>query len=186
MRNRDKIERTNTSEKLTSQMKAKVVAAINTQIQEEFDSAYIYLAMSARLEDLKLPGAASWMRNQAQEEVVHAMKFFDFLIRRGESPELGALSKPKTEFSGIVEAFEMGLGHERHITACINELYDLAQSERDYPLQTLLHWFIDEQVEEEEAAEAILDSLRLAGDTGEALFMIDRELGLRKPEPDAA
>jgi ferritin len=167
-------------------MKTNVVEAVNDQIREEFDSAYIYLAMSARLEELKLPGAASWMRNQAREEVIHAMKFFDFLIRRGEVPVLSALPQPSVGVSGIREAFDGALAHEKHITACIHKLYDLAQEERDYPLQTLLHWFIDEQVEEEEAAEAILDSLRLAGDTGEALFMIDRELGLRQPDPEPA
>jgi ferritin len=112
------------------------------------------------------------------------MKFFDFLIRRGESPVLQTVEAPDEGFDNILEAFEEALRHEQHITHCINELYDLAQKERDYPLQTLLHWFIDEQVEEEEAAEAIIDSIRLAGQAGEALFMIDRELGLRQPETE--
>jgi ferritin len=163
-------------------MKTNVVDAVNRQIREELQSSYDYLAMSARFEAMKLPGAAIWMRNQAREEVVHAMKFFDFLVRRGESPVLENVKAPEVKFGNILEAFEEALSHEQHITHCINELYDLAQTERDYPLQTLLHWFIDEQVEEEEAAEGIIDSIRLAGQAGEALFMIDRELGLRQPE----
>lgn len=165
-------------------MKPNVVEAVNGQIREELQSAYAYLAMSARFESMKLPGAASWMRSQANEEVVHAMKFFDFLIRRGESPELQTVNAPEADFSNILEAFEQALAHEQHITKCIHQLYDLAQEEKDYPLQTLLHWFIDEQVEEEENAEAIIDSIRLAGSSGEALFMIDRELGLRGPEDE--
>ena len=164
-------------------MKQIVIDAVNRQIREELQSSYAYLAMSARFEERKLPGAANWMRNQSREEVIHAMKFFDFLIRRGATPELQALEAPVSEFKSILEAFEQALAAEQHITKCIHDLYDLAQAERDYPLQTLLHWFIDEQVEEEEAAEGIIDSIRLAGETGEALFMIDRELGLRQPEP---
>ena len=165
-------------------MKQKVIDAINEQIREEFESAYIYLAMSARLEGMGLRGGATWMRMQAQEEVVHAMKFFDFLVRRGALPVLESVGKPKVEFKRPVEAFEAGLAHERHITACIHKLYDLAVKERDYPLQTLLHWFIDEQVEEEETAQDIIDNLRLAGDSGEGLLLIDRELGQRTTEPE--
>ncbi|MBO6574526.1 MAG: ferritin [Rhodothermales bacterium] len=167
-------------------MKQKVVEAVNRQIREEFQSSYIYLAMSARFEALKLPGAAAWMRNQAREEVMHAMKFFDFLIRRGENPVLEGLEAPTVSFDNILDAFEQSLAHEQHITKCIHDLYEVAQAERDYPLQTLLHWFIDEQVEEEENAEGIIDSIRLAGQAGEALFMIDRELGLREPEDEEA
>lgn len=164
-------------------MKAHVIEAVNGQIREEFESSYIYLAMSARFTTMNLPGAAAWMRQQAQEELLHAMKFFDFLVRRGAEPRLAAIAQPVVTFERPIEAFEKALAHERHITACIHALYDLAQKERDYPLQTLLHWFIDEQVEEEETATGIIDSLRLAGETGQGLFMIDRELGQRQAAP---
>jgi ferritin len=166
-------------------MKANVTEAINTQIREEFESAYIYLAMSARFETLNFRGAATWMRNQAREEVLHAMKFFDFLVRRGAEPRLEAIAQPTITFDRPIDAFEKALAHERHITACIHKLYDLAQAERDYALQTLLHWYIDEQVEEEETAEGIINSLRLAGDSGQGLFMIDRELGQRPAAAEA-
>jgi len=160
-------------------MKAKIEAAVNEQIKAEFQSAYHYLAMSARFEELNLKGAARWMRTQWQEETVHAMKFFDFLVRRGGKPELKSLKAPNSKFKTALEAFEETLTHERKVTELIHELYDLAVSERDYSLQTLLHWFIDEQVEEEEAAEEIIQSLKLAGESGEGLLMIDRELGQR-------
>jgi len=166
-------------------MKAKVVDAVNSQIQAEFESAYQYLAMSARFEELNLRGAAQWMRTQWQEETVHALKFFDFLIRRGQAPTLKTLSKPKVSFETALEAFEITLEHERKVTRLIHDLYDLAVDEKDYPLRTLLHWFIDEQVEEEEAAEAIIQSLKLAGETGEGLFLVDRELGQRNAVEEA-
>jgi len=81
-----------------------------------------------------------------------------------------------------LDAFEQVLDHERHITKLIHELYEVAVEEKDYALQTLLHWFIDEQVEEEENAEGIVDSLRLAGDSGQGIFLVDRELGQRQPD----
>ncbi len=161
-------------------MKNAILKAVNKQIQAEFQSAYDYLAMSSRFEDLKYPGAASWMRAQWQEETAHAMKFYDHLVRRGECPTLLDVKAPKVTFNTALEAFEQVLEQERRVTKLIHELYELAVGQNDYPLQTLLHWFIDEQVEEEEAAEAIIDSLRMAGDSGQGLLMIDRELGARQ------
>lgn len=160
-------------------MKDRILAAVNAQIQAEFQSAWYYLAMSARFEEIKMPGSANWMRMQWQEETDHGMKLFDHLIRRGVSPKLQTLEEPKVSFTKPLDAFEKVLVHEQHVTKLIHELYEMAVEERDYALQTLLHWFIDEQVEEEEAAEAIIDSLRLAGDSGQGLLMIDRELGSR-------
>ncbi|GIV57995.1 MAG: ferritin [Rhodothermaceae bacterium] len=161
-------------------MKKKVQDAINDQIKAEFESAYLYLAMSARFEALNLRGFAHWMRMQWQEEIQHALKFFDFMIRRGGTPELQALAKPEATFDTPKEAFEEVLAHERYITGRIHELYELARKEHDYALQTLLHWFIDEQVEEEEVAQEILDSLQLVEGDGPGLFMLDRELGARQ------
>lgn len=166
-------------------MKERILKAVNDQIKAEFHSAWYYLAMSSRFEEMNLPGAANWMRIQWQEETAHAMKFFDHLIRRGAYPELQSLEKPEVSFSTATEAFQQVLKHEQHVTKLIHELYELAVEEKDYPLQPLLHWFIDEQVEEEEAAEAIIDSLRLAGDSGQGLLMIDRELGARSYAPEA-
>ena len=165
-------------------MKKRTLEAVNDQIQAEFQSAYIYLAMSARFEDLKMSGAANWMRIQWQEETEHALKLFDHLIRRGQTPELQDITKPSVSFETALDAFEQVLEHERHVTKLIHDLYEVAVEERDYALQTLLHWFIDEQVEEEENAEGIVDSLRLAGESGQGLFLVDRELGLRSPEEE--
>jgi len=165
-------------------MNQRTLDAVNKQIQAEFQSAYIYLSMSARFEDMKMSGAANWMRIQWQEETEHAMKLFDHLIRRGQTPVLEAITAPDVTFDSALSAFELVLEHERHVTHLIHSLYEVAVEEKDYALQTLLHWFIDEQVEEEENAEAIIDSLRLAGESGQGIFLVDRELGQRTPEDD--
>lgn len=165
-------------------MTSRTLDAVNKQIQAEFQSAYIYLAMSARFEEMKMSGAANWMRIQWQEETAHAMKLFDHLIRRGQSPVLETLDAPTVSFDSALDAFEQVLAHEQHVTRLIHELYEVAIEEKDYALQTLMHWFIDEQVEEEENAEAIIDSLRLAGESGQGLFLVDRELGQRAPEEE--
>ena len=163
-------------------VKSEIEKAINEQIQAEFQSAYLYLAMSAQFNEMGLAGFAHWLRLQWEEETEHALKLYDFLISRDGSITLGKIDKPKISFESPLEAFEQVLAHEQYITGRINDLYDLATTHRDYPLQTLLHWFIDEQVEEEDSARAVIDTLRLIGDTGSNLFLLDRELGARPSE----
>lgn len=165
-------------------MKKTIQDAINGQIQVEFQSAYLYLALSAHMETLALKGFAHWLRLQWQEETLHALKFYDFILRREGVVELKALEKPTFEARTPLEAFEMVLEHEQYVTRCIHDLYALAGEEHDYPLQSLLQWFIDEQIEEEEAAREIIDNLRLIGDAGASLFLLDRELGARQPEAE--
>ena len=153
--------------------------AINEQIKNELYSAYLYLSMSAYCETNSLPGFARWMRAQSQEEVEHAMKFFDFVNERGGRVVLQAIDQPPLEFESPRAVFEQTLEHERKVTGMIHSLYELALEEKDYAAQILLHWFIDEQVEEESSAAQILDTLEMIGDKGQALVMLDRELGKR-------
>ena len=153
--------------------------AINEQIKNELYSAYLYLSMSAYCETNSLPGFARWMRAQSQEEVEHAMKFFDFVNERGGRVVLQAIDQPPLEFESPRAIFEQSLEHERKVTGMIHSLYELALEEKDYAAQILLHWFIDEQVEEESSAAQILDTLEMIGDKGQALVMLDRELGKR-------
>lgn len=164
-------------------MKESLVKAVNEQINAELQSAYTYLAMSARMEQKNLPGLAAWLRLQWQEEVAHAMKFFDFMIQRDAAVELADVKLPKLKFTTPLEAFESVLKHEKYITGRIWELHELATSEGDYALQSLLKWFIDEQVEEEDNARNAIDALKLVGDSGPGLFLFDREMGARSPEP---
>ena len=153
--------------------------AINEQIKNELYSAYLYLSMAAYSEANNLPGFAHWMRAQSQEEVEHAMKFFEFVNERGGRVVLHAIDQPPADFESPVKMFEETLGHERKVTAMIHSLYELALEEKDYPAQILLHWFIDEQVEEEASAAYILDTLKAIGVKGQALVMLDRELARR-------
>jgi len=153
--------------------------AINEQIKNELYSAYLYLAMAAYAESENLAGFAHWMRLQSQEEVSHAMKFFDYVNERGGRVELHAIDKPPVTFDSPRHLFEETLGHERKVTAMIHELYALALKEKDYPTQVMLQWFVAEQVEEEDSASRILDTLTTVGDTPQALVMLDRELGKR-------
>ncbi|MEX0746669.1 MAG: ferritin [Rhodothermales bacterium] len=160
-------------------MKQSIVEIVNAQIRAEFQAAYFYLAYAARFDLKGLPGFAAWMRKQWQEELEHGLKFYDFLLRRGASVELHALDKPAADSDSPVKVFERVLDHERHVTERIHKMYELAQAEKDYPLQTLLHWFIDEQVEEEDNAAKILDRLKMIGDSGAELYLLDKELGGR-------
>lgn len=157
-------------------------AALNAQIKAELDSAYLYLSMAAHFEAVNLGGFAKWMRLQAKEEQGHAMRIFDFVIERGGRVVLEAVDKPQTDFGRPVEVFQQVLEHERKVTGLIHDLYAMAQSEKDYASQVMLHWFIEEQVEEESTAEGIVERLRLAGDAGAALLLLDRELGARSDD----
>jgi ferritin len=152
---------------------------INEQIKDELYSAYLYLSMSAHFEAANLSGFAHWMRLQSQEEVMHAMKFFDFVNERGGEVVLQAIDQPPVEFGSPLEVFEEVLEHERKVTALINGLYELALEENDYPTQMMLQWFIEEQVEEEASAGEIVETLKMLGDKTHAVVMLDRELGQR-------
>lgn len=158
--------------------------ALNDQIKEELESAYIYLAMCAYFEAQNLRGMAHWMRLQAQEEVKHAMKIFDFINDRGGRVELRAMDKPPADFKSPLDAFQKALAHEQKITGFINKLYDLADDEDDYPTEVMLQWFIEEQVEEEKSASEVVEQLKLIGNQGAGLLILDKHLGERKAEED--
>jgi len=153
--------------------------AINDQIAFELNSAYMYLAMSAHCESRNLPGCAKWLRIQWQEEVGHAMKFFDMVQERGGRVTLRSIEKPPAKFPSALEVFKQVLAHEKKVTASVNKLYALASKENDYAMQVALQWFIAEQVEEEKHAGDIVAGLELIGDSGTALYMMDKQLGSR-------
>lgn len=153
--------------------------AINEQINKELYSAYLYLSMAAYFEDKNLPGFGHWMRIQANEEREHAMKFFDHLLDRGGRPLLKAIAAPETDWKSSLEAFKEVQEHEAKVTASINALYELALKEKDYPAQMMLHWFIEEQVEEEKNAAEIVQQLELIEAHGTAVLMLDHQLAKR-------
>ena len=157
----------------------KMQVALNDQLNKELFSSYLYLAMAAYFEDQNLTGMSQWMRLQADEEHQHALKFYDFLIRVGSRVKLGQIDEPKFEWDNPQQAFEEAYAHEQFISKSIDQLADLAIDERDHSTNTFLHWFVDEQVEEEAAASEIVQKFNLIGDSKSGLFMLDRELGSR-------
>ncbi len=166
-------------------IKQRVADAINKQINAEMYSAYLYLSMAAYFESENLSGFSNWMRIQFEEEQFHGLKLFNYLHERGGSVELEAIDKPKTEWNSITEVFEETLTHERHVTSLINNLMDIALEESDHATASFLRWYIDEQVEEEAAAESILTQLKFIGGQGNAILMLDREFATRVFTPPA-
>ena len=161
----------------------KLEEALNAQINAEFWSAYLYLSMSSDMSDKGMAGVANWFAIQFKEEQDHAMKFFNYVISRGGKVTLKPIEKVDTEWKSPLAAFEQTLQHEEKVTSLINDLYALAEQEKDYATQSMLKWFIDEQVEEEENAKAIIDTLKLIGDNGYGLYQLDKELATRVYTP---
>lgn len=161
-------------------LSAKMEKALNDQINAELFSSYLYLSMAAFFEDQNLPGSATWMRAQGQEEMVHAMKFFDWINERRGRVTLEAIEKPEFEWSSPLAAFEASFKHEQYITSRINDLMALAIEEKDFATRNMLNWFVDEQVEEESSVDAVVQQLKMIGDSKHGLYIIDRELGGRQ------
>lgn len=157
----------------------KMQAAINEQINKEIYSAYLYLAMSAHFESVNLPGFANWTRVQFQEEMSHALKFFDYVHARGGQALLQAIAQPETTWKSALEVFNQIYAHEQFVTASIHKLYEVALKEKDYAAQIMLQWFINEQVEEEQNASEIVEQLKLIDAHGTAVLMLDHRLGKR-------
>ena len=157
----------------------KLQDAINQQINSELYSAHLYLSMAAYFETLSLGGFSHWMKRQYHEEASHALKLFDFITDRGGRVALQSIDQPPIEFESVLVVMEMSLAHEREVTSMIDSLYELAISERDYAAHVLLEWFVDEQVEEEKSLTEIVDHLKMVGDDGTGLLMLDARLGQR-------
>ncbi len=153
--------------------------ALNDQINAELYSAYLYLAMAAYSESINLNGFANWMRIQAQEELTHAMKFYDFVYERGGRVVLSVVDAPPETWDSPLAAFEGAYEHECKVSAMINDLVDLSIKKKDHATNNFLQWFVSEQVEEEASTDAVVQKLKLIGDQGNGIFMLDRELGQR-------
>ena len=154
--------------------------ALNRHMNHEFYSSYLYLGMSAYCESINLPGFAHWLRVQSQEEMDHALKLFDYVNLRQGRVMLQPIPQPPVEFQSAPDVMQQTLDHEQQVTAMINRLYELAVREEDYATQIHLHWFITEQAEEEKAANDIMEQLKLIGNQGDALLLLDQRLAERK------
>ncbi len=163
-----------------------MVSAINKQLNAELYSGYLYLSMAAYFESTDLSGFANWMRVQAQEELSHAMKFYDYLVQRGARVILTEIETPPTEWDSTIAVFEHVYEHEQMVTGLINKLVDLAISISDHATNNFLQWYVAEQVEEEESASGVLQKVKLAGEDNSGILMLDQELGSRIFHPPAA
>ncbi|MGD2095768.1 MAG: ferritin [Phycisphaerales bacterium] len=163
----------------------KMEEALNEQVNAEMYSAYMYLSMEAYFKSHNLNGLASWMRAQAQEEMTHAMKIYDFINERGGKVTLKAIEGPPTEWKSPLAVFEAVYAHEQKVTGLINGLVDLAIKEKDHATNTFLQWFVNEQVEEEASADEVVQQLKMMKDAPGGMFMLNRELGQRVFTPSA-
>jgi len=157
----------------------KIEKEINEQINAEFWSAYLYLSMSAYFVSRNLPGFANWMQIQYQEEISHALKFFNYLNERGGRVILTPIKEVKKEWKDEIEVFQETLKHEQHVTFLINNLVNLAIEEKDHASNNMLQWYVSEQVEEEANVDEILQQLVLLEGNKFGLLMLDRELKQR-------
>lgn len=158
---------------------AKMAKALNEQINAELYSSYLYLAMSAYFEATNFKGFAAWMKIQSSEEYEHAMKIYNYLIQVGARVKLAALEKPNEEWKSPLAVFEDAHKHELYITDRINKLANQAVAEQDHATNIFLHWFVNEQIEEVASITLIIEKFNMIGDNKSALFILDRELGMR-------
>ena len=157
----------------------KIETAMNKQINHELYSSYLYLSMSAYFMGINLEGFAHWMRVQAQEEMMHGIKFFDHILSRDGTPKLDTVKAPETVWKSPFEVCQAVLKHEQFISKSIDTLADLAVAEKDHASTTLLQWFVNEQVEEEANATLLVERVKMVKDSPGGLFMMDRALAQR-------
>ena len=163
----------------------KMQEALNAQLNKELFSAYLYMSMSAYSTYSGLKGFANWFMVQYQEEMVHALKIYDYINDQSGQVKLRAIEQPATEFESPMDMFEKTLAHEKFITRSINELVDLAIAEKDHATNIFLQWFVTEQIEEEGNDNEIIARLKLVGEDGNGLLMLDKELAARVFTPPA-
>ncbi|MGD9153807.1 MAG: ferritin [Gammaproteobacteria bacterium] len=159
-------------------MQKEMIDALNTQVNKELYSAYLYLGMVSYFEEVNLKGFAAWMRMQSQEEIMHAMKIYNHVLERGGKAKLLAIDEPPQAWKSPLEIFQAAYEHEQKVTKMINDLVTLAVKLNDYATQNFLQWFVAEQVEEESSVSEVVERLKLAGDKSGLLFL-DAELGKR-------
>ena len=157
----------------------KLTKALSDQINAEYYSAYLYLAMSAAADGMGLKGTANWLFVQAREEMAHGTHMYEYLLERSAVPTFVAIGKPPATFPGLNEIFEQVLSHEQKVTASVNAIATLAMQESDHACYQFMMWYVDEQVEEESNASGILGKLRLIGDNTGLLLNLDNELAAR-------
>ena len=157
----------------------KVVSLLNTQVNKEFYSAYLYLDFANYYTDKGLDGFANWYQIQAQEERDHAMLFYQYLHNNNEKVALEAIDKPDKVFNGLMDPLKAGLEHEEYVTSLIHTIYDAAQEVKDFRTVQFLDWFVKELGEEETNANDLITKMELFGSDPKGLYMLNEELKAR-------
>ncbi len=158
---------------------SKLNDAINEQYNYEIESAYIYVSMAHYVEEKGMSGFANFFKKQAKEELEHAAKFSDYLFSIDEKPTLEQIPQPQTDFGNFTETFKAAYEHEKEVTARINKLYDLSVEENDHKATSMLQWYIDEQVEEEDTFRTLIEQLERINESWAGLYLLDEKLGHR-------
>ena len=153
--------------------------ALNDQVNDEFYSAYLYMSMSACMENAGLKGAANWLWVQTLEERAHAIHMYQYILDRGAKPALSAIEAPGDDFLDLKDVFEKTLAHEKSVTVSINNIATLAMQENDHACYQFIMWYVNEQVEEELGVSDLLSKLELIGDNKGLLLGLDDELATR-------
>jgi len=161
-------------------LSVKLSEAMNVQVNREIYSAYLYLSMASYFDSLGLKGSASWMKVQFREEMMHAMKMYDYLYSRGARSVMLPIEAPPSDWESPLAVFEHTLAHEKNVTGLIKALVELSRAEKDTDAEKFLQWFVKEQVEEEESAEKQVNNFKKAGDSKEGIKELDEALGKRK------
>ena len=164
------------------EISAKLEKVFNKQVTLELEASTVYRQLAIEMDVRDLPGMAAWLRHQADEELVHANKFIDHMVDRGNHPQIGATAAPKVKVTSPQDAFQAALDHERKVSESIRALYRAAEKDGDLDSRPLLNWFIDEQIEEEATVGEIVGRIELIGDDGPGLLRLDDDLGQRPAE----
>lgn len=158
----------------------KFLDTLNKQVTAEHQAALIYTQLAYDLDALSFSGMSSWMQAQADEERVHAEKIASHILARGEQPKLSDIEIPELKVESAIDAFEIALEHEKKVSGMIRDLARVADEVSDYDSRSLVNWFLDEQVEEEDTVGGIIDQLKMVGEDGAGLLRIDARLGAER------
>jgi len=160
-------------------LKEAVLNKLNQQLNDELYSSYLYYAMTGYFESINLKGFSNWMQIQAQEELTHTNRIFAYINDKGERAKFGAHPEPTQDWESPLDCMTDAYNHECLISEKINECVSLALKENDHSTNTMLQWFVAEQVEEEATADDIVQKLKLIADHPSGLYMLDNELAGR-------
>ncbi|MFH1664144.1 MAG: ferritin [archaeon] len=161
-------------------LKNSIEKILNQQFNNEYFSSYLYLSMASYFESINLSGFSHWMKKQAEEELVHALKLFDFVLERNGKMVLTSVKAPETKWKNPLHAFESALIHEKLVTSQINKIFELSKKEKDSATEVFIQWFVKEQVEEESTALKVIEKLKMVKGSEHGLLMLDNELSARK------